>query len=51
MVEIGQQGKTRRNEAPEVVVRKVKKLNSGGIEEAGRKGATDLVAGKRENGQ
>jgi hypothetical protein len=51
MVEIGQQAKPRRNEATEVVVRKVEILKSSGIEEFGGKGATDLVVGKRENGQ
>lgn len=51
MVEIGQQAKPRRNEATEVVERKVEILKISGIEKIAGKGATDKVVGKRENGQ
>jgi hypothetical protein len=51
MTEIGQQAKSRRNEASEVVERKVEILNSSGIEEVRGKGASESVVGKRESGQ
>jgi len=38
MVGIVQQAKPRRNKTTEIVVRKVEKLNGGGIDEVGRKG-------------